>query len=150
MCLQPVLLVLVQHLANSEVISIQNTEYRIFIVYEFVMSNCNLKSFGQHSFSFLAPPIWNSLPASLGNLPIQPEFNTQLTAFLLQFIVVCFLVRSFHKSGETLPVSTGRVHVFVPIVLSVSLCKVHDVNLVAEQKLSALVLSFCSAKHHCV
>ena len=42
--------------------------------------NCNLKSFGEHSkhsFSFIAPSVWNSLPASLWSLPTLSEFKTQ-------------------------------------------------------------------------
>ena len=37
---------------------------------------CNLKSFGERFFSFVAPSVWNSLPASLQNLPTLPEFKT--------------------------------------------------------------------------
>ena len=35
----------------------------------------NMKSWGEHFFSFTAPSVWNSLPSSLWNLP---EFKTQL------------------------------------------------------------------------
>ena len=31
---------------------------------------CNLKSFGEHSFSFVTPSVWNLLPANLWNFPI--------------------------------------------------------------------------------
>ena len=38
----------------------------------------NLKSFGQHSFSFMAPSLWNSLPATLRNVPTLSQFKSQL------------------------------------------------------------------------
>ena len=42
----------------------------------------NLKSFGQRSFSFMAPSPWNSLPATLRNAPTLSQFRTQLKSFL--------------------------------------------------------------------
>ena len=42
------------------------------------ISKRNLKSFGEFSFSFIAPSVWNSLPASLWNLPTLSGFKTQL------------------------------------------------------------------------
>ena len=42
----------------------------------------NLKSFGRRSFSFMAPSLWNSLPATLRNVPILPQFKSQLKTFL--------------------------------------------------------------------
>ena len=39
---------------------------------------CNLKSLGQHSFSFIAPSVWNPLPASLRNLPTLSEFEIRI------------------------------------------------------------------------
>ena len=44
----------------------------------------NLKSVGNRSFSFIAPTVWNSLPASLRNLPTLYDFKAQLKTFLLQ------------------------------------------------------------------
>ena len=44
----------------------------------------NLKSIGNHSFSCIAPAVWNSLPASLRNLPILSDFKAQLKTFLFQ------------------------------------------------------------------
>ena len=35
----------------------------------------NLKSVGDRSFSFIAPTVWNSLPASLRNLPTLSDFK---------------------------------------------------------------------------
>ena len=35
----------------------------------------NLKSFGQRSFSFMAPSLWNSLPATLRNVPTLSQKN---------------------------------------------------------------------------
>ena len=35
----------------------------------------NLKSFGQRSFSFMAPSLWNSLPATLRNVPTLSQFK---------------------------------------------------------------------------
>ena len=42
----------------------------------------NLKSFGQRSFSFTAPSVWNSLPATLRNVPTLSQFKSQLKTFL--------------------------------------------------------------------
>ena len=42
----------------------------------------NLKSFGQRSFSFMAPSLWNSLPATLRNIPTLSQFKSQLKTFL--------------------------------------------------------------------
>ena len=42
----------------------------------------NLKSFGQCSFSFMAPSLWNSLPATLRNVPTLSQFKSQLKTFL--------------------------------------------------------------------
>ena len=42
----------------------------------------NLKSFGQRSFSFMAPSLWNSLPATLRNVPTLSQFKSQLKTFL--------------------------------------------------------------------
>ena len=41
----------------------------------------NLKSFGQRSFSFMAPSLWNSLPATLKNVPTLSQFKSQLKTF---------------------------------------------------------------------
>ena len=41
----------------------------------------NLKSFGQRSFSFMAPSLWNSLPATLRNVPTLSQFKLQLKTF---------------------------------------------------------------------
>ena len=38
----------------------------------------NLKSFGQRSFSFMAPSLWNSLLATLRNVPTLSQFKSQL------------------------------------------------------------------------
>ena len=43
----------------------------------------NLKSFGQRSFSFLAPSLWNSLPATLRNVPTLSQFKSQLKTFIV-------------------------------------------------------------------
>ena len=42
----------------------------------------NLKSFGEHSFSFMAPSVWNSLPADLRNLLTLSQFKSNLKTFL--------------------------------------------------------------------
>ena len=42
----------------------------------------NLKSFGERSFSFVAPTVWNSLPADLRNLPTLSQFKSNLKTFL--------------------------------------------------------------------
>ena len=42
----------------------------------------NLKSFGQRSFSFMAPSLRNSLPATLRNIPSLSQFKSQLKTFL--------------------------------------------------------------------
>ena len=42
----------------------------------------NLKSFRKHSFSFMAPSVWNSLPADLRNLPTLSQFKSNLKTFL--------------------------------------------------------------------
>ena len=42
----------------------------------------NLKSFGQRSFSFMAPSLWNSLLATLRNVPTLSQFKSQLKTFL--------------------------------------------------------------------
>ena len=42
----------------------------------------NLKSFGERSFSFMAPSVWNSLPGDLRNLPTLSQFKSNLKTFL--------------------------------------------------------------------
>ena len=42
----------------------------------------NLKSFGERSFSFMAPSVWYSLPADLRNLPTLSQFKSNLKTFL--------------------------------------------------------------------
>ena len=44
----------------------------------------NVKSAGDRSSSFIAPTVWNSLPASLRSLPTLSDFKTQLRTFLFQ------------------------------------------------------------------
>ena len=41
-------------------------------------SKAKIKSFGQGSFSFMAPSLWNSLPATLRNVPTLSQFKVQL------------------------------------------------------------------------
>ena len=41
-----------------------------------------LKSFGQCSFIFMAPSLWNSQPATLKNVPILSQFKSHLKTFL--------------------------------------------------------------------
>ena len=45
----------------------------------------NLRSVGNRSFSFIAPSVWNSLPASLQNLPNFSDFKAQLKTFFFFF-----------------------------------------------------------------
>ena len=45
---------------------------------------CSLKSVGDRCFSFIAPTVWNLLPASLRNLPTLSDFKAQLKIFLFQ------------------------------------------------------------------
>ena len=47
-----------------------------------VFASCYFKSFGQCFFSFMAPSIWNSLPATLRNVPTLSQFKSQLKTFL--------------------------------------------------------------------
>ena len=42
----------------------------------------NLESFGDRSFSFMAPPVWNSLLADLRNLPTLSQFKSNFKTFL--------------------------------------------------------------------
>ena len=42
----------------------------------------NLNSFGQRSFSFMVPSLWNSLPATLRNVPTLSQFKSHLKTFL--------------------------------------------------------------------
>ena len=44
----------------------------------------NLKSFGERSFSFMAPSVWNSLPADLRNLPTLSHFKSDLKPLFAQ------------------------------------------------------------------
>ena len=44
----------------------------------------NLRSVGHRYFSFIAPTVWNSLSASLRNLPTFSDFKAQLKTFLFQ------------------------------------------------------------------
>ena len=44
----------------------------------------NFKSVNEHRFSFFAPSVWNSLVASLLNLPIVSEFKAQLKTVRLR------------------------------------------------------------------
>ena len=39
---------------------------------------CSIKTFGEHSFSFLAPSVWNSLPSNLRNSSTLPLFKSRL------------------------------------------------------------------------
>ena len=52
----------------------------------------NLKSVDDRSFSFIAPIVWNSLPASLRNLRTLSDFKAQLKTFLFN--------GHFHKSTD--------------------------------------------------
>ena len=45
---------------------------------------CNLKTFGQRSFSFLAPTVWNSLPSDLRNAPSLSSFKKQTKTYLFR------------------------------------------------------------------
>ena len=42
----------------------------------------NLKSFGELSFSFMVPSVWNSLPADFRHLPTLSQFRSNLKTFL--------------------------------------------------------------------
>ena len=42
----------------------------------------NLRWFGKRSFSFMAPSLWNSLLATLRNVPTLSQFKSQLKTFL--------------------------------------------------------------------
>ena len=42
----------------------------------------NLKSIGESSFSFVAPSVWNPLPADLRNMPTLSQFKSNLKTFL--------------------------------------------------------------------
>ena len=44
----------------------------------------NLKTVGERSFSFLAPTIWNSLPATIRNLPDLEKFRSHLKTHLFK------------------------------------------------------------------
>ena len=55
----------------------------------------NIKSLDDRSFIFIAPTVWNSLPASLRNLPTLSDFKAQLKTFL-------FFNRHFYKSRWTM------------------------------------------------
>ena len=44
----------------------------------------SLRSVDDRSFSFIAPTVWNSLPAGLWNLPTLSDFKAQLRTFLFQ------------------------------------------------------------------
>ena len=44
----------------------------------------NLRSVGDRSFCFIAPTVWNPMPASLRNLPILSDFKAQFKTFLFQ------------------------------------------------------------------
>ena len=41
----------------------------------------NLNSFVERSFSFMAPSVWNSVPADLRNLPTLSQFKSNLKTF---------------------------------------------------------------------
>ena len=43
----------------------------------------NLKSFGQRSFSFMAPSLWNCLPDTLRNVPTLSQFKSHLKKLLV-------------------------------------------------------------------
>ena len=68
---------------------------------------CNSKSFGEHRFSPIATSVWNSLPASVRNLPILSEFKTQLKTFLFPQAFSQTWVD--HSCDHRLPV---RLHVY--------------------------------------
>ena len=46
---------------------------------DLLMKSCSL---GQRCFSFMAPSLWNSLPATLRNVPTLPQIKSQLKTFL--------------------------------------------------------------------
>ena len=42
----------------------------------------SLKTFGERTFSYTAPRVWNSLPSSLRNAPTLLQFKTKLKTYL--------------------------------------------------------------------
>ena len=44
----------------------------------------NLKTFGEHSFGYIAPTVWNSLPADLKAFPSLPTFKANLKTHLFR------------------------------------------------------------------
>ena len=44
----------------------------------------NLKTFGERSFGYIAPTVWNSLPAHLRAFPCLPTFKANLKTYLFR------------------------------------------------------------------
>jgi hypothetical protein len=49
---------------------------------------CNTKSFGERSFSFVAPTVWNALPAGLRNAPTLTSFKSLLKTHMFRLAFV--------------------------------------------------------------
>ena len=77
----------------------------------------SVNSVGDRSFSFITPTVWNSLPASLRNLPTLSDFKAQLKTFQFN--------RHFHKSRQTMVcvcVWGGVNYVYVCVYVCVMVC----------------------------
>ena len=63
---------------------VPSTQCLKFIIALSLFLLSSLKSVGDRSFSFITPTVWNSLPASLWNLPTFSDCKSRLKAFLFQ------------------------------------------------------------------
>jgi len=82
-----------------------NFIHKLNLILLFRIPQRNPKSFGQHSFSFITPFVWNLLPASLRNLPhcLNSKASWRLSC----------LDRTFHKRRQTfLQVQIVHLHVY--------------------------------------
>lgn len=87
----------------SFALRIYQTPHTCWSISEKLLKNwkCNMKSFGEHSFSFVTPFVWNSMPASLQNIHTLFGFKTQYKTFLFKQAFSQTLVdHSCNKSGK--------------------------------------------------
>ena len=69
----------------------------------------NTKTFGERSFSFLAPSAWNSLPSGLRNSSTLPLFKSRLKTHLFTTALI-LPVGSLQSSAPAFPPFTSHLH----------------------------------------
>ena len=54
---------------------------------------CNLKTYGERTFSYITPTLCNSLPEDMRTYKSLNNFESELKTFLFKWIFYCFLVQ---------------------------------------------------------